>query len=106
LRRRVWWGSTTGTAGGAASARSRGGGTTDTKRAICSRYSTCNVDSSSALPARRTISERLRLPSTTKKTFHSSGVRVTVCLTRSGFAIDSTTMSRSGKATLSGMNTP
>ena len=53
--------------------------------------------SSSGLPASRQISVRLRRPSTRKKTFHSSGVMVTLFFTRSGLAMASTSMSRSVK---------
>jgi hypothetical protein len=49
------------------------------------------------LETERQISLIVRRPSTRKKTCHSSGVSVTLCLTRSGFAIASTAMFRSGK---------
>ena len=73
-----------------------GGGSTAANFAITRRCRISSVASSSGLPASRQISLRLRRPSTRKKTFHSSGVMVTLCLTRSGLAIASTIMSLSG----------
>ena len=78
------------------SGASADGGTTIAKRARRRPCRICSVDASSTLPASRQISARLRRPSSRNKTFHSSGVRVAVCFTRSGFTTISTARARSG----------
>ena len=72
------------------------GGATATNLASTRLCRICSVPTSSGFPTRRQMSARLRRPSTRKKTFHSSGVRVTLCFTRSGLTTASTAISRSG----------